>query len=220
MPAWNVNFKQAKLHYIMLKEKFIAFLFLISTSLLCVGNNNHEGIANRYNYQLSLNYARFGNIDNNAIILKNAVNKELKNGKITLGLNFGGCEHMRENFFYVNLNGNEYTDFLDHESMIYSNFLYSIRPVNSKYIKFYLGVGPSIGMFSKKYYQFWYKESDVDRHIFLMGEYQGGFDIGYSIDLQLLIKMYKENSLIIRGGYDSFAKYQSLFYIGLGIQLH
>jgi len=199
--------------------KLIIFFF-VGHSINCFSSERTDQTIRSYTYQFSCNYARFGSIDKNAIILKNSINKELKNGKLSFGLNFGGGQLLRNDFFYVNHNGKEYTDFLDRESMIYSNVLYSIRPINSKFIKFYLGVGPALGYFSKKYYQFWIKESDLDRYIYLMGEYQDGFDVGYSIDVQLLIKAFNNSHLVIKGGFDSFFKYQSLLYFGVGVQLN
>jgi len=194
---------------------------IISSPVYCFADKPVTNTFERFNMQYSINYCRLGDGDVNGLIVKNTFNWELKSGRITAGLNFGGGKYLYKDHFHLELGGNTYTDFLKQQSMLYANVLYSIRSINSKGIALYMGIGPCLGLYSKTYYQFWYKENDVDPYILLMGDYLGGVTFGYSINLQCYIKIPQKTPFFINAGFDSLLKYQSsIFYMGLGIMLN
>ncbi len=169
-------------------------------------------------FQFSMNYSKLGDIDMDGILIKNALNIELKNSKLSLNLSFGGGQRLEKDQFYLEQNGKKYSDYLDQQSSLYLSALYSIRPINSSHLTLYFGGGPSFGYYSTNYYQFWYKENDVDPYILLMGEYQNGLSFGYAINMQIYVKSIQRFPFFVNAGFDSFFKYQSsIFYIGLGV---
>ncbi len=199
----------------------ILLLIIFIIPVLCFGDKPIANGLKKINYQYTVNYGKFGEGDLNGIIIKNSLNWELNHGRLSLNLNFGEGQYLRKDIYYLVRNNNVYTDFLDQQAYLYFDTKYSICPINTKLFSFYFGGGPALGYFSKKFYQFWYKENDSSPYILLMGEYLDGVSLGLSINVQLYVKAIKRFPIVFNAGYDSFFKYQSsIFYTGIGFAIN
>lgn len=190
---------------------------MIIIPTFCFGDKPLSNELKKINYQYTVNYCRLGDGDLNGIIIKNSLNRELKYSRLSLNLSFGEGQFLKKDIFYLLQNNNVYTDFLEQQAYIYLDTKFSICPVKTNLFSFYFGGGPALGYYSKKFYQFWYKENNIDPYILLMGEYIDGVTLGLSINMQINIKAIKRLPIVINAGYDSFFKYQSsIFYAGMG----